>query len=225
MRPQHANAAYVHALLKRLEDKAFTYAPRFQGIDSEGREMLSFIEGVVPFGRNDWTNAQLTAAARILRQFHDATAGSDLAQGKETVCHNDFAPWNIILRNNDIVGLIDFDGAAPGDRADDLSYLLWTFLELGTDVATEAQIQKAGMLCHAYGFSDGKKLVKALLGQQERILEMRMDFAANADRPEVREFSAERIGKIQSEIAWVKAHRQALETGVWYPYATERCRA
>ena len=210
-RPLRPNAPYIHSLLKLLEEKGFDNAPRFLGIDEENREILSFIEGSVPFGKNDWTDQQLIAAAKVLRTFHDATAGSTLADGKEIVCHNDFSPWNIILRENNIVGLIDFDDAAPGSRADDFSYFLWTFLELGSDIAVEVQAPKIKMLCEAYDFRDGKKLVGALLSQQERILTMRIALSRTAADEESRNFSVERINKIQSEIKWVKANQAALE--------------
>ncbi|KOP63754.1 aminoglycoside phosphotransferase, partial [Bacillus sp. FJAT-21351] len=35
----------IHDLLKHLESKGFSYAPKFLGIDEKGREVLSFIDG------------------------------------------------------------------------------------------------------------------------------------------------------------------------------------
>ncbi|GAB2555332.1 hypothetical protein JOD18_004416 [Gracilibacillus alcaliphilus] len=35
----------IHRLLKHLEDKQFHYAPKFLGIDEQGREILSFFAG------------------------------------------------------------------------------------------------------------------------------------------------------------------------------------
>jgi hypothetical protein len=35
----------IHKLLKHLENKGFSYAPKFLGIDGKGRERLSYIEG------------------------------------------------------------------------------------------------------------------------------------------------------------------------------------
>lgn len=69
-RPLKSNASFVHALLLHLEVNGFTAAPRFLGIDAQGREMPSFIEGKVPPNLNEWTDAQLVAAAKLIRAFH-----------------------------------------------------------------------------------------------------------------------------------------------------------
>lgn len=35
----------IHKLLKHWENKGYSYAPKFLGIDEKGREILSFIDG------------------------------------------------------------------------------------------------------------------------------------------------------------------------------------
>src|SRR5688572_17793177 len=97
----------VHALLRHLEAVGFEGSPRVLGIDEQGREILRYIEGDGPVGWPDpmpaytWRDANLIAAARLLRRYHDAQAGftrpapaswrwrSDPA---EVICHNDVAP-------------------------------------------------------------------------------------------------------------------------------------
>ena len=64
------------------------------GIDEQGREILTFIEGHVPPDLATWSDEQLVRAAELIRRFHDATAGSALAGGEEVVCHNDLSPCN-----------------------------------------------------------------------------------------------------------------------------------
>jgi hypothetical protein len=76
-RPPGPNAALVHRLLAHLEDTGFQSAPRFLGFDPQGREVLTFIEGEVHSDCRAmaWDDAQLEAAAKLLRRFHEATAG------------------------------------------------------------------------------------------------------------------------------------------------------
>lgn len=206
------NSEFNHALLKLLEEKGFGHAPRFLGIDEKGREILTFMEGEVPHGEMNWTDNQLVKVVQMLKDFHDATAGSELAKGKEVVCHNDIAPWNTILENDVPTAFIDFDDVAPGNRTDDLAYLLWTFLELGNnDVPADVQAKRIGKLSEVYGFTDKHKLIDALLEQQEKILAKREELAKSAETQEAREFSASRIDTIRSEIEWVKANRNILE--------------
>jgi hypothetical protein len=44
-RPMPADADYVHGLLAHLERCGFEGAPRFLGVDSRGREIVSYTKG------------------------------------------------------------------------------------------------------------------------------------------------------------------------------------
>ncbi|GKU76029.1 phosphotransferase [Paenibacillus sp. L3-i20] len=139
---------YVNDLLMHLEKNDFGKAPRFLGIDQQGREILTFIPGEVP--GNDypnlipymWSDAALIEIAKLLRQFHDATIGftseakpnnvyPDLTIN-EVVCHNDAAPYNIVFRDIQPMALIDFDMASPGPRIWDIVYTLYTTVPLAS---------------------------------------------------------------------------------------------
>src|SRR5258707_14225505 len=106
-RPPKGNAAFVHDLLLFLEDQGFRSAPRFLGMDSEGREILSYLAG------ESWHESGsglpddlLVQAARVIRNYHDRTAGSQLSQGHEIVAHQELGPHNSIFRENHLVGFI-----------------------------------------------------------------------------------------------------------------------
>ena len=47
-RPTGAHTPFVHSLLHHLQESGFDGAPRVLGIDGQGREILTFIEGYVP---------------------------------------------------------------------------------------------------------------------------------------------------------------------------------
>jgi len=67
-------------------------------MDERGREILSYVEGLVPDNLDaGLTDDQLAGAARLLRRFHDATAGSPLASGAKVLCHNDISPVSTVL--------------------------------------------------------------------------------------------------------------------------------
>src|SRR5690242_2685586 len=75
-RPTGPWSAAVHSLLRHLEGRGFDGAPRFRGLDSQGREILTFLPGEVgryPLPLYMWSEAVLTGAARLLRRYHDAT--------------------------------------------------------------------------------------------------------------------------------------------------------
>jgi hypothetical protein len=67
----------VHALLHHLERVGFGGAPRVIGFDEQGREVLTFLDGVV--ATRPWppllrTEAGLNGMAALLRAYHQAVA-------------------------------------------------------------------------------------------------------------------------------------------------------
>ncbi len=42
-------------------------------------------------------------------------------------CHGDFGPWNIVWRDDEAIGLIDWDFLHQGPRIDDVAYALQWF--------------------------------------------------------------------------------------------------
>ncbi len=139
---------YVHELLMHLEQAGYPSSPRYIGIDEEGREILSFLEGVVP--GNDypdiepymWSDDTLAELAKLLRNYHNATVGFMASVRSaneyperslhEVVCHNDAALYNIVFKDNHPIGLIDFDMSGPGPRIWDIAYTLYTSIPLAS---------------------------------------------------------------------------------------------
>jgi hypothetical protein len=137
----------VHALLRHLEGADFDGAPRALGFDEQGREILSYIPGVVvgqrgggPYPAFTRDEDTLVSLARLLRRYHDATVGfappPDAAwafqvgapREGEVVCHNDVGPWNTVFVDGRPRALIDFDTAAPAPREWDMAYALYRFV-------------------------------------------------------------------------------------------------
>lgn len=129
----------VETLLVHLESVGFEGAPRFEGIDDQGRQVLTFIEGDVwdwpPWVHDDRQSAEtLGHVARLLAQVHQATASFDPPAGVVsarplplpgiTWTHGDPGYPNIVFSNGLPVALIDWDCAAPADPVCDLATLL-----------------------------------------------------------------------------------------------------
>ncbi|MGB5946591.1 phosphotransferase [Paenisporosarcina sp.] len=140
----------IHKLLKHLENKGFSYAPKFLGIDEKGREILSFIEGEAgnyPLKEYMWSDDVLKEIAKMQRLYHDSVSDFPLLNEWkpmdntpdkiEVLCHNDFAIYNIIFDHEKPVGIIDFDVAAPGPRLWDIAYTLYTCIPLSRLYHTE----------------------------------------------------------------------------------------
>lgn len=152
----------VQALLRHLEAVGFTGAPRSRGVDEQGRDVQTYLDGVTVGDARPWpgwthSDPALVAAGRWLRGFHTAStsfvppAGArwfggrrDLAPG-EVVGHHDAAPYNAVWAPaptpvdpdaGELVGFIDWDLAHPAPPLRDLAFLALSWVPLtARDVA------------------------------------------------------------------------------------------
>jgi hypothetical protein len=143
----------VHSLLLHLEAVGFDGAPRFFGIDDHGREILSFLEGVVPTGADPAivTDDALSSVGRLIRELHTAVDGFALPEGVSwhhrslagtqpyLVNHHDLAPRNTVFRDGRAVAFIDWDMATPEAPMHDVVHAAWQFVPLGTDETCRRQ--------------------------------------------------------------------------------------
>jgi Phosphotransferase enzyme family len=135
--------ATIHALLEHLRASGFDFVPEPLGIDEQGREIISLLPGQVatyPLAGYVLAERTLVRVAQLLRAYHDATttfaAPPDAVwqwvahEPAEVICHNDFAPYNLMFEQGEPTGVIDFDVASPGPRVWDMAYTAYRFVPL-----------------------------------------------------------------------------------------------
>ncbi|MEA2289683.1 MAG: hypothetical protein QOD55_1680 [Solirubrobacteraceae bacterium] len=188
----------VHALLRHVRARGIGFVPEPRGRDAEGREVLAFLPGDVhgyPLPAWMWDDAVLVAAATLLRRLHDATAGFTSPgerwrlpprEPRDVICHNDFAPHNLVFRGREPWAVIDFDAAAPGPRAWDLAYTAHRMVPLtapgnpDTPPAPDGErARRLALLCDAYGA--GIAPAEVLAVAPERLDALRAFTAAHAE--------------------------------------------
>lgn len=111
-------------------------APEPRGRDDEGRQVLEFVPGSLAIAGPPLTPADLRRVGSMVRGIHDASARyapetgavwrtAIPAPGAELICHNDLAPWNLVIGDRWV--FIDWDAAAPSTRLWDLAYAAQAF--------------------------------------------------------------------------------------------------
>nr|WP_272956560.1 aminoglycoside phosphotransferase family protein [Kribbella solani] len=217
-RPSSDASEFIADLLALLEVRGFEGAPRHLGLDDLGRDTFTFIEGSVR-GFERWADAQVAAAGRLLRGFHDATRGSALAADRSVVCHHDPGPNNTIFQDEEPIAFIDFDMAAPGEPLEDVGYMAWTWCVSSKQSAPEAERQasQVRLLVDAYGLDADLRsdVVDAILDRQARNVEFWRRFL-DLPCPGVasREQVESRIEWSQLERRYVSANRPVFEAAL-----------
>ena len=179
----------VDAMLEHLAEHGFGHAPRVMGRDTEGRQLLSWIDGAVP-GSSElgsaWTPESLAepaiiAAAQLLRQMHDAMVGFDpqepvwMYHGRcrlsvgQIVGHGDVGPWNTVYRDGTPIAFIDFDSAGPTYPIIEAAQAAWAFVPILRAEARQRlgldhldPINRLAAFAAAYRISDAPQFLAAL---------------------------------------------------------------
>lgn len=227
----------VHELLRHLEDVGFEWSPRVHGVDEQGREVLDYIDGETvgathPWPEWAWAEDTLVQAARVLREYHDAVRDfrptgvrtwrlvTSAMDADDVVCHNDLAPYNVVYREGRIVGVIDWDLAAPARPAWDIAFSAWAFapihtpdhaVELGapTDVA-----RRIRLLTDTYRLDEREDFL-GLVEQRMEASITGMESQAAAGEPAFRRMVADgHSQRIRDDRAYLAANTSAWRAAI-----------
>jgi hypothetical protein len=194
-RPPGERDELVRDVLLYLEKAGFDGAPRYLGVDSAGRQALTYVEGeVAGRPRPPWIadEERALSVARLLRAYHDAIEGfgipqnlpapiqppglPDLDDPLELIGHQDITPENVIFREGRAYALIDFDLVRPVSRAGEVVNLMLWWAPFGPDADLDPELRgldrlrRCRLIADAYGLSepDRKRLMKLAMARDER---------------------------------------------------------
>lgn len=185
----------VHALLGHLQAKGFPGAPAYLGLDEEGRETLSFIEGLVPtypLPPTVTTDAAVVEVGRLIQRLHEAVADfrppscavwwqmPGAPHDGDVVCHNDLAPYNTVYRDGLPVAFIDWDTASPAPREWDLAHAVWRFAPVSADagLAPAETGRRIRLLCDGYGLPLDRNFLRMVQRRQQVLHDTVQEMAA-----------------------------------------------
>ncbi|WP_040420396.1 aminoglycoside phosphotransferase family protein [Actinopolymorpha alba] len=238
-RPAYPWTPAVHALLRHLESVGFPYSPRVLGFDSEGREVLTYLEG--ESGPAGWakvvTDEGLRAAARLLRDYHQAVAGwqrdpdllwssgihepGDPANPDEAICHGDFGPWNLVWQGDRPVGILDWDFAYPAPPRRDVVYALEYLVPFRGDAECVESLhhpvppdrrRRLEVFAEAYGLTSSEGLVEDVIRTQRETLETVRRLADAGCEPQASWVAQGYLDVLQHRIRWSEDYRWLFDT-------------
>lgn len=230
VRPAGPHTESVHALLRYVRSRGFTGCPQVLGLDrSAGTETLSLLPGetaIYPLPPAFRTDAALVSAARLLRRYHDATVGFDLAAWRawflperepvEVVCHGDFAPYNCVVIDGEVVGVFDFDTAHPGPRRWDAAYAAYRWVPLADpsnpdgfgDIAE--QRRRLVLFCESYGSLDPPAVVAAAIERLRALVDTMHQLAADGQEAFARHLDDGHDDLYLTDAAYLEANADVL---------------
>jgi len=234
--PKQPWSASAHALLSYLRDAGFTEAPA-PGPLGPDYDDVAFIEGV---SGDDacllvTSDEAVAAVAQMLRRYHDLIADwrpdvppvwfdgqVGTGTGDQLVCHGDVAPWNLIWRDGQLVGLIDWEFATIGSRREDIAYALHYLVPfrdrsywqgvLGMS-AKPRRRHRIAVFAEAYGIEVDDHLVEEVLASQRAGVDLMINLAERG-HPRQRQLIADgELDRERRAVLWGEGHRQKFRAG------------
>lgn len=143
-------------------------APEPLGRDGQGRHVVEFVEGTLALDHMPLGHDDLLRVGGMIRRIHDASEMVPIpdpdgwrmllpAENPNLMCHNDLAPWNLIMGDRWV--FIDWDGAGPSTRLWDLAYAAQSFGMLIAGQAVESAAARLRALVDGYGADDALREV------------------------------------------------------------------
>jgi hypothetical protein len=202
----------VQALLAHLRDRGFDLAPVPLGIDDEGRDVQAYVDGDI----NWWpADDEVWRIGELVRRYHDAVADFEP--------HHDVAPWNVIVREGQIVGLIDWDATGWDPPLLDLGYAAWRYASLYADdffhgpwlplrAVDINRAERARAMYDGYGLTRAERslMPEALLEMVRRHRQLFLDEAAAGNPPFLRLMESGAMTILDDAEGWIAQNRHAL---------------
>jgi len=232
-RPKGFWSESVHRFLSHLVREKFHAAPNAFGFNEDGNEVLSYIPGDVynyPLAGAIASDEALVSAAMLLRKYHAASV-SFVATGQheglkwmlpssepfEVICHGDYAPYNVVLNGNQVVGMIDFDAAHPAPKIWDIAYAVYCWAPFKNKPEDKlgdfsSQCMRAKLFCDSYGVekADRERLVDVIALRIQALIDFMLAEANNGNLSFVSDVKNGHHLSYSADIQWLEMNKNQI---------------
>ncbi|GAB3519117.1 phosphotransferase [Arthrobacter monumenti] len=161
-KPWHSTTPAVHQFLRVMREQGVD-APQPLGQDEHGRQVMEFVPGTLAIEMLPLNPQDLRRVGAMVRRIHDISTGFPVpdmdewdvlipAADADLMCHNDLAPWNLIVGERWV--FIDWDAAGPSTRLWDLAYSAQSFALLVQGEPVDAAAARLRAFIDGYGAGD-----------------------------------------------------------------------
>lgn len=234
--PKQPWSGSVHALLSYLREVGFAESPP-PGPLGPDYDDVGYIEGVS--GEDACllvaTDEAVAAVAQMLRRYHDMVAEwrpevppvwfdgqVGTGTGTELVCHGDVGPWNLIWRDGQLVGLIDWEYATIGTRREDIAYALHYLVPfrdrsywqgvLGMEKKPR-RFHRMTVFAEAYGIEVDDHLVEQVLASQRAGVDLMINLAERGHPRQQQLIADGELDRERRAVLWGEGHRHKFRAG------------
>ncbi|MBL1241425.1 MAG: aminoglycoside phosphotransferase family protein [OCS116 cluster bacterium] len=237
-RPLNPWTPTIHAYLNHLHQQGIDFVPKPHSIDPQaGVEQVSFVEGEVcnyPLNAAFASETALISAAKLLRKLHDASIGflNQLTgdeiwmlpkyEPAEIICYADYAPYNVVVKNQHVVGIIDFDTCHPNSRIWDIAYAIYRWAPISRPDAddifgtSEQHISRAKIFCNAYQMDAAlrRHVVPIMIKRLQKMVDYITAEAANGNQDFIANMRDGHHIHYLKDIDYIKANAKTIANGL-----------
>lgn len=232
IRPANVWSPTVHKFLDFMHNNGADFVPMPYGIE-KGHEILSYIHGDVfndPLPDIFYDDSMIVSSALLLKKFHEISKNFipfitkdckwmlEPMSPIEVICHGDYAPYNVVIVNDTVKAIIDFDTIHPGSKLWDVSYAIYRWIPFidGSDDDFEDYLRKIRLFLDVYGISYDyrKEVIKVMIKRLKALTDYMQREAKAGNIDFQRNINDGHLKKYFDDIVYLKKNESRIINGI-----------
>lgn len=126
----HSNNVIEYEFLNYMQSVGYNKVPKIIEINKNGRDIFTYIPGNVAKYVFEMSKEEIE---EVLFELKKINSLSRKKLNKNMVyVHGDLSPQNVVFKDNELVGIIDWDSCYVGPDYYDFIYIFWTWCNVGS---------------------------------------------------------------------------------------------